>query len=697
MPIRRRHRHSQLLHDVPSIVRLWLFRLCVPLGLHRTYIGENGFPNDMLAQTLGLGEWIDPAPRDFHAKAVRAQLRDLYRAAEHDLRHAALPAYLGSNVKRLAKLVGLSGTDCRILELTVLIHNEPLLEEVGDQLGPLSSVKVCHVVSVLLGLEEQDIQPALGGQGILARSGLLSVDRSGNYTLRSKLNLLSDSFADRILSCDADPVTLIRDTVAPSAPATLELSDFAHIAPSLAILRPYLSHCIATGRKGVNLFLHGDPGTGKTQLARVLAKEFGCELFEVTSEDADGDSLSGEKRLRAFRAAQSFFANRQALILFDEVEDVFNDGDQFFGRKSTAQTRKGWINRMLEQNPVPTLWLSNCINGLDPAFIRRFDMVVALPVPPKRQRERIIRGACSDLLDALGVARLAESESLAPAVVTRAASVVRAIRDELGAQVSGAVQLLIDNTLEAQGHRPTGKRDTSQISALYDPMFIHSDADLAQVATGLIGSKAGRLCLYGPPGTGKTAYARWLADQMGVPLLLKRASDLMSMWVGGNERNIARAFRQAEQDGALFLIDEVDSFLQDRRGAQGGWEVSLVNEMLTQMESFSGVFVASTNLMDGLDQAALRRFDLKVKFGFLTPEQAAELLRRHCRVLGLPRPQPGQFAQLARLPNLTPGDFAAVTRQNRFRPFASPNVLVAALEAECAIKGGARSAIGFVQ
>ncbi|MEI2625957.1 MAG: AAA family ATPase [Giesbergeria sp.] len=73
----------------------------------------------------------------------------------------------------------------------------------------------------------------------------------------------------------------------------------------------------------------------------------------------------------------------------------------------------------------------------------------------------------------------------------------------------------------------------------------------------------------------------------------------MSMWVGGNEKNIARHSMQAEQDGCrCLLIDEVDSFLQDRRGAQRGWEVSLVNEMLTQMESFPGVFIASTNLMD---------------------------------------------------------------------------------------------------
>jgi transitional endoplasmic reticulum ATPase len=430
----------------------------------------------------------------------------------------------------------------------------------------------------------------------------------------------------------------------------------------------------------------------------VLAKELGCELFEVASEDGDGDPVNGERRLRAFRAAQSFFSQRRSIIVFDEAEDVFNDGDSFLGRKSTAQTRKAWINRMLEENSVPAFWLSNSISGLDPAFVRRFDMVLELPVPPKRQRVRIIEQSCSDLLDASSMARLAESESLAPAVITRAASVVRLIRDELGeAGASSAMELLIDNTLEAQGHKPLRRNGHNWLPEIYDPSFIHADADLAQVAIGLVQSKSGRLCLYGPPGTGKTAYGRWLADQMGIPLMVKRASDLMSKWVGENEKNIASAFKQAEQDGALLLIDEVDSFLQDRRGAQRGWEVSLVNEMLTQMESFPGVFIASTNLMEGLDQAALRRFDLKVKFDFLKPEQAGELLGRYCSMLDLSAPQPDQIAKLKHLQKLTPGDFAAVIRQNRFRPITSANALVSALGAECAVKEGARAAIGFFQ
>ena len=181
-----------------------------------------------------------------------------------------------------------------------------------------------------------------------------------------------------------------------------------------------------------------------------------------------------------------------------------------------------------------------------------------------------------------------------------------------------------------------------------------------------------------------------------MPLLVKRASDLQSMYVGECEKNLARAFREAEQDGALLLIDEVDSFLQDRRGAQPSWEVSQVNEMLTQMESFSGVFIATTNLMHGLDQAALRRFDLKVKLDFLRPEQAWALLQRHCVQLGLAAPGMQEQARLARLRQLTPGDFAAVLRQGRFKPLADAAALVAGLEGECALKDGAKGVMGFV-
>jgi len=131
----------------------------------------------------------------------------------------------------------------------------------------------------------------------------------------------------------------------------------------------------------------------------------------------------------------------------------------------------------------------------------------------------------------------------------------------------------------------------------------------------------GALCFHGPPGTGKTALAEHIARALGRPLLIRQASDIASKFVGETEQNMARMFAQAEQEQAVLLLDEADSFLRSRRMAERNYEVSEVNEMLQGMERFAGVFICTTNLFDELDEAALRRFTFKIRFLPLRAEQ----------------------------------------------------------------------------
>lgn len=86
----------------------------------------------------------------------------------------------------------------------------------------------------------------------------------------------------------------------------------------------------------------------------------------------------------------------------------------------------------------------------------------------------------------------------------------------------------------------------------------------------------------------------------------------------------------------------------------------------------------------------------RYKLLHLRPQQAAELLRRHCRTLQVDAPQDADIVRVSQLATLTPGDFAAVVRRHAFHPFAAAGDMLDALAVECSLKSGGRQAIGFV-
>lgn len=680
--------------ELEPIARLWILRTLVELGAQGDFVQNHGFRDTIVAAQLGLGQ-LDGDEDGFDADAARRQLRQMFQQCEGSSRNLALPLSLADNLERLAALVGLTEVEKDILGFVVLLHSVPSLERAFGLLGELTSRSAIEVIARILHRPLSEIGKALKPRATLSESGLVRLDREFSRPLGRKIDLLSDSFADTMILDGIEPIDLLRDIVLPAPPPELGLENYDHLSDELSLLLPYLKRCLRDRRVGVNILMYGPPGTGKSQLVRVLAQELGCDLFEVSSEDEDGDPVNGGERLRALRAAQFVFKQSSALIAFDEVEDVFAEGASLFGRTDTQSSTKAWINRALEGNQRSTFWLSNNVGCLDPAFIRRFDFALEMPVPSKRQRERIVASLCAGLGNPRTVSRLAANERLSPAVIARATRIVATVRDQLSPErLASSIEMLVRNTLVAQGHDPDVPGEVAH-SCIYDPALVETDTDLEELGSNLHRVGAGRICLFGPAGTGKTAFARWLADRIERPLIVKRASDLLGAFVGENEKNIAGAFRQARRDDAVLLIDEVETFLNDRRGARHGWEASLVNEMLTQMESFEGTFIASTNMVDVLDVAALRRFDLKVRFDYLRTEQARELLRRHCRALGLGEPCLRSLHVLAKLYALTPGDFAVVARRSRLTAIRSPEAFAAALSEECRLKDGGRREIGF--
>lgn len=176
------------------------------------------------------------------------------------------------------------------------------------------------------------------------------------------------------------------------------------------------------------------------------------------------------------------------------------------------------------------------------------------------------------------------------------------------------------------------------------------------------------LCFFGLPGTGKTQLAEHIAVEIDKPIMIRTASDILGKYVGETEKAIKKIFQDASDEDAILLLDEGDSFLRDRSYAKNNWEVSMVNQLLQEMERFNGVFICATNLFKDLDIAALRRFTFKVEFLPLLPDQKWEMFVNEVDLKSYVLPDhklKDMRNDLDVMVNLTPGDFATIKRQTK--------------------------------
>jgi SpoVK/Ycf46/Vps4 family AAA+-type ATPase len=677
-----------------ELLALWLLRILVPLEGHKTLVRQHFFDDDNVARMAGLAKFVDDPAETHNPKRILAALRRQWRTSEHQ----TLPSedtLVMRNIHLLGEAVGLSELEMRIAHFVILGKAVRPLETALDMLGSMQLHHIEHVLSVCLGVELSLIREALSYDGMLFKSGIFWIDIAEFCGFNRKVEMLA-SLDDEMQRHHEAPLSLFRNNLIESQPAKLIPENYPHLARDIDVLRKYCTDAFQSSKRGVNVLLYGMPGSGKTEFVRMLAANLELDVFEVATQDRRGSPLKPGDRFRSYRLAQAVLPNHKAIVLFDEIEDVFHDAGDDPGSKGNKSGIKAWINHLLEDNAVPTFWLANHIQSVDPAFIRRFDYVLELNAPPRSVRLRVLNNYLVDLpVSDTWKQQVAEHDEIVPAVIERAAKVIRSMASGLStADTEQALSRVLGNTLDALGLKPLPTVCTSN-SADYRLDILNSDCDMQQVWDGLALHRQGRVCLYGPPGTGKTAFGRHIATSLDLPLLVKRASDILSPYIGMTERNMARVFRQATEEGSVILLDEADTFLRNRTGAQHSWEVSEVNEILTQMETFDGIFIASTNLMDSLDAAALRRFDLKIRFGYLGSEQAWSLFQDVARKLGM-EPQESLRNAVNKLGILTPGDFANVLRQSRLRKITSCEDIYQRLSAECEAKpDGHRRVIGF--
>lgn len=179
------------------------------------------------------------------------------------------------------------------------------------------------------------------------------------------------------------------------------------------------------------------------------------------------------------------------------------------------------------------------------------------------------------------------------------------------------------------------------------------------------------ILLYGESGSGKSFLGKYIAQQLGMPIIKKRASDLIDKWVGQTEQNVRAAFKEATEKKAILLLDESDTFLYDRTYSQREFEVSQVNELLTQMEDFEYPLIMTTNLKDRVDKASMRRFIFKIKFDYMKPENVLAGVKEYFGEEYILTEE-----QLNKLPHLCAGDFFLIKKKMEILENSYSNELI---------------------
>lgn len=619
------------------------------------------------------------------------------------------------NIDALAGLLQLNKAERALLLYGTLARYQRDLRSLLVEFKVNNAPEAYAALAEVAGVSASEVGEALRAGSRLERIGLVeNLISEHNITDLADLMKVSEKLPPVLMREYRDQAELMAVFTRPCGKSPLALTDFDFVAEDAQMLVTLLRAAIARQEPGVNVLLYGPPGTGKTELAKVVAQAAGLELFEVEYADRDGNSLSGRDRYRSLQIAQVFLkGSAQAALLFDEVEDVFppisTEAAQFMARAehipspaaSGSVSGKAWVNQILESNPVPTLWVTNRIEQIDPAFRRRFAYHLELKSPPPGAREQIVRKALADVpVSEAFTARLAERKGLTPAQI-RTAVRFAGLAAHDGMTAETLIERQLRNSDQALGNRGASRGERLQVTTWdLDMLHVETRFELPRIVDALKARGHGTLCFYGAPGTGKTALAEYIARAIDRPLIIKQASDLMSKYVGETEQAMAAMFREAEAEKAVLLLDEADSFLQDRRGAQRTYEVTEVNEMLQGMERYQGVFICTTNLIDRLDQAALRRFTFKIQFKPLTAAQRERMFVTEALGGEAEALTPALRARLAHLDQLCPGDFAAVKRQVEILATVfAPEEFLDQLEAEHRIKPEVREArgMGFVQ
>ena len=388
------------------------------------------------------------------------------------------------------------------------------------------------------------------------------------------------------------------------------------------------------------LLFHGEPGTGKTLMAKAMGGELGLPLLYFSGSQLKSKWVGeGAEFVRAI-----FFLariNSPCILFIDEIDAIANP--RASSGSDDKQITEAFLTAMdLLPEGVIVVGTSNCDpSEMDSAFVRagRFDWKIEFPLPTLQERKAYFEAAKAkypldpDLCEA-------EIEILCKEAHGTSFADLESICNNtaLDAAQTRAPFLSFDLFLAAIARfqepkkcdaiYPTeslddviGCQESKKIVRRILDMKLHPE----HYARFGVSAPKGVL-FYGSPGTGKTLVAKAMARELGQPLFYVNSTELISKWWGESAKNIRAIFKKAqESQPCIILIDEID-FLASRQDREA------LEAFLTEMDRLGPnvLIIGTTNFPpEDLDPAMVRsgRFDRKIEFSFPSPEERRDFFR----------------------------------------------------------------------
>jgi SpoVK/Ycf46/Vps4 family AAA+-type ATPase len=158
-----------------------------------------------------------------------------------------------------------------------------------------------------------------------------------------------------------------------------------------------------------------------------------------------------------------------------------------------------------------------------------------------------------------------------------------------------------------------------------------------------------KLIFYGPSGCGKTLAAYVLAGELKKMMVVVNLGAIVSSKLGETSKNLAKIFRRAAEEECIIFIDEFDSIGKIRDYKQDHGEMKRVVNTILQLFDYlpqQSIVITATNQIDMIDDALLRRFDLKLKFDLPDSPHVREIIEKTLKNSSF------DFDQPRRLPTL---------------------------------------------